>query len=292
MATKNTNKPSANSTGQAKVAASATPNVDPTTLPTQQIYSGEQERRDALAEVTALRREFDTTTAAGARAFANSAEAQAALARLDAAKSDVGMRTSAQDLQALNTVTGQGQTQALNAPSTQYFQNLYSRPDQVPTWEPPRKITTEDISKAAQSGYDYSKARYDWVWSQNPKTGQDQWVLGVIGALTQVPNRPENLDNRNFQPYADNLWRSGTITLKDFNDLYRQYGNTTLGQTILPQKSGQKAQQLDFDELTEALPEINYSQYQEILYQLALERDTDITVEDMLDKYDELYGEG
>ena len=284
-----------------KLVNPGTPKVDPTTLSTQQIYSGEEERRAALAEVTALRRQFDTTTAKGAAAFAKDPAAQAALARLDAAKSAVGMRTSAQDLQALNALSGKGDqakgaasTQALNAPSTQYFQSVYSRPDMVPTWAPPKQITEADIAAAAQKGYDYSKARYDWVWSKNPQTGKDQWVLGVIGALTQVPEKPATLTNANFSEYADKLWRSGTITLTELNDLYKQYGGGSpeeFGATRVL-RSGEKQQTVKFNELIQALPEIDYLQYQEILYQLALERDTNITVEDMLDKYDELYGEG
>jgi hypothetical protein len=45
-------------------------------------------------------------------------------------------------------------------------------------------------------------------------------------------------------------------------------------------------------ELVKALPELKYTEIQEILYQLTLERDTDITIEDILDKRDELFGEG
>lgn len=280
MAPKNTNnKP-------ATVAKAATPKVDPTTLSTPQIYSGEQARQAAIAEVTRLRREFDTTTAKGAKAFAASKEAQAALAALDQAKSNVGMRTAAQDLQALNTVTGQGQTKALNAPSQQYFQSVYNRPEAPPTWAPPRQITEEQKAAAAQQGYNYDKARYDWVWSKNPQTGQDQWVLGVVGALTQAPKKPELLDTSNYQPYASGLWTSGTATVSDVKGIYNQVGVNTTDVEWVP---GQK---VTLDDLATAVPDLDYLQYQEILYQLSLERDTDITVEDIVNKYNELYGEG
>lgn len=294
MAPKNTNKNTTPSkpAAPAKVAAAATPKVNPTTLSTPQIYSGEQERQAALQAVTDLRRQYDTTTAKGAKAFAASPEAQAALARLDAAKSAVGMRTSAQDLQALNTVTGQGQTKALNAPSTQYFESVYSRPEAPPTWAPPKKITPEQVSAAAEQGYDYSKARYDWVWSTNPKTGEDQWVLGMVGVLRQPPAKPQNLDNTNYQPYAMELWQSGSATIKDISDIYRQFGADPKEAIILVNQKGSKNKPLSFAELEQAVPEIDYLQYQEIIYQLTLERDTDITIEDILDKYDDMYGEG
>ena len=98
------------------------------------IYSTEPERQAALAEVTKLRRQFDTTTAKGAAAFAKSKEAQDALKRLDASKTAAGMRTSKQDLAALNkyatsNVATADMTPAqrkeervgLNQPSRQYF---------------------------------------------------------------------------------------------------------------------------------------------------------------------------
>jgi hypothetical protein len=275
-----------------------TPKVDPTTLSTQQIYSGEEERKAALAEVTALRRQFDTTTTKGAAAFAKDPAAQAALARLDAAKSGVGMRTSAQDLQALNALSGKGtqganatSTQALNAPSTQYFQNLYSRSDQVPTWEPPKKITESDIATAAQKGYDYSKARYDWVWGKNPKTGQEQWVLGVIGGLTQVPKRPDSLSSSNSSGYFNDLWRSGTVTVSDMINTYREVHSNPESFELLWDQKDKNAKAITWGEMAQALPELSYLEYQEVLYQLALERDTNITIEDVVNKYNEIYGE-
>ena len=282
-------QPTAPKQPAAKVAPAAQPKVNPTTLSTPQIYSGEQERKAALAEVTNLRRQYDTTTAAGAKAFAASKEAQAALARLDAAKSAVGMRTSAQDLQALNTVSGQGQTKALNAPSTQYFQSVYSRPEAPPTWAPPKKIGEQELAFAKQNNYNYDNARYDWVWSKNPKTGQDQWVLGIVGALKQPPVKPETLDNTNFQPYVSDLWMSGTATVSEIKDLYDQFGAQDINVTN-PKQSKEIAFQ--FDEIVDAIPDLDYSEYQEILYQLALERDTNITVEDVVNKYNEIYGEG
>ena len=87
----------------------------------------EAERKAALDEVTRLRREFDTTTSKGAKEFAASPEAQDALARLDAAKSAVGLRTSAEDLALLNKLEAEGKTPAqiderLNARPGAYFE--------------------------------------------------------------------------------------------------------------------------------------------------------------------------
>jgi len=70
----------------------------------------EAARQAAVAEVTRLREKFDTRTTAGARAFAADAEAQAAMAALDAAKSAVGLRTAAEDLALLNKLEAEGKT--------------------------------------------------------------------------------------------------------------------------------------------------------------------------------------
>jgi hypothetical protein len=71
----------------------------------------EAARQAAVAEVTRLREKFNTRTAAGARAFAADAEAQAAVAALDAAKSATGLRTAAEDLALLNKLEAEGKTQ-------------------------------------------------------------------------------------------------------------------------------------------------------------------------------------
>jgi len=70
----------------------------------------EAARQAAVAEVTRLREKFNTRTAAGARAFAADAEAQAAVAALDAAKTGVGLRTAAEDLALLNKLEAEGKT--------------------------------------------------------------------------------------------------------------------------------------------------------------------------------------
>lgn len=270
------------------------------------VYNAEPERRAALEEVTRLRRQFDTTTAKGAKAFAKDKEAQAALARLDAAKSAAGMRTSKQDLAALNriatsdtatmkkvdgkmtaapTKAERAVTKELNAPSKQYFkqvQQAYRNPDQVPTWAPRKEMTQQDIDEARAQGFDNTKARYDWVWNDVPGK-KPQWAIGIIGArlLPPGPYRP-GVDNA--ADYAFRAYTSDSMTAREWVDFVQQNKVTGVSNPF-----GVNINQI---ELAEALPDIRYTDLQEIIYRLTLERDTDITIEDILDKYDELYGEG
>lgn len=250
------------------------------------VYSTEAERRAALDEVTRLRREFDTTTAKGAKAFAASEEAQAALARLDAAKSAAGMRTSAQDLAALNkfatsdvasadmTPAQSRSEQALNRPSTRYFkqvQEAYSNPDIVPNWRPTQTVTPDIIQQYANYGVDASKARYDWVLVQDQQTGQSRWGVGLIGLIQQKPAdlnaaTPLDIFYSDTAPIAEARTAKG---VRSWNASWNQ---------------------VNLDELEQALPNITYSELQEIYYQLTLERDTEITIEDILDKYDDMFG--
>jgi hypothetical protein len=278
------------------------------------VYNAEPERQAALAEVTKLRRKFDTTTAKGAKAFAKDPEAQAALARLDAAKSAAGMRTSKQDLAALNRIAtsdtatmkkdGQGRmtaaptkaeravTKDLNAPSKQYFkqvQQAYKNPDVVPTWSTRKQITPEQIAEASNYNVNLNNARYDWVWYENPNTGKGRWALGIIGALENPPKETLDPDKRT---YIGGLWRSDSSTVKEINDLWKSsvtQGGAPYIENTSPTGGGNT---IDFNELEQALPKLKYSQFQEIIYRLSLERDEDITIEDILDKYDDLYGGG
>jgi hypothetical protein len=267
------------------------------------VYNTEAERRAAIQEVTALRRQFDTTTAKGAKAFAKDPAAQAALKRLDAAKSAAGMRTSAQDLAALNrittsdTATGpqrwQGRmttaptkaerdvTKQLNAPSKQYFkqvQQAYKNPDVVPTWKPPKEITPDILTQYDEAGWNASKARFDWVLIEDNQ-GRPRWAMGVIGALRKPPTEIKNPND------AMQYWMSDGISVGE------------MVRNIIPQVSGGRTwdgtlQNINFNELAEAIPEIKYSEFQEIMHQLSLAKDEDITIEDILDKYDEMFGEG
>ena len=262
-------------------------------------YDAEAERRAALAEVTALRRELKTETAKGAKAAASDPRFIAAQQRLDAAKSAAGMRTAAEDLAALNkiatadtgtsvktapgTFTAKNQTaeeravtKDLNAPSRNYFkkvQQAYKNPDVVPTWNPGKELTADVVQEYAQYGTDLSKARYDWVWREDPKTNNGSWAVGLVGALKAKPT-----DMEKATPL--DIFYSDSAPLAEARQIKNQPSwNATF-------------QNISLDELEQALPGITFSEFQEIYYQLTLERDTDITIEDILDKYDDMFGEG
>jgi hypothetical protein len=262
----------------------------------------EPERKAALAEVTALRRQFDTTTAKGAAAFAKDPAAQAALARLDTAKSAAGMRTSAQDLAALNrtatsdTATGpqrwQGRittaptkaerdvTKELNQPSKQYLRQVTQAQKEsltdetkVPFWKSNNQVTPDLIQEYANYGTDASKARFDWVWVPNEEGDGGRWGAGLVGLLQAKPvdmNKATELDIF----YSDSAPLAQARQMKNKTSWNSAFNNISL------------------DELEQALPGITFSEFQEIYYQLTLERDADITIEDILDKYDDMFGEG
>lgn len=292
------------------------------------VYSTEPERVKALEELTALRRELKTETASGARAAAKDPRFIAAKERLDAAKKAAGMRTSAQDLAALNRLsagkkTAKQVTEVLNARTMQYgaqLQEAYKNPDKVPTWSGRtrfgRKFTPEDIQFARQYDLDLRNARLDWVWYEpkddagNPIEGEASWRLGVIGAKTIPKDRSGYLSDAD---YATDLFAGDRINLGEWAKTgmgarvpamvqFTKGKPTEREQYLLDQAKGQFYTaynpfrgMLDTQkivELTQALPELKYTEIQEILYRLTLEKDTDITIEDILDKHDELYGEG
>lgn len=258
-------------------------------------WSGEAERKAALDEVTALRRELKTETAKGAKAAQSDPRFIAAQQRLDAAKSSVGMRTSAQDLAALNktatadtatmkrnveggmtaapTRAERAVTKELNAPSKDYFKQVnqaYNNPDVVPGIKVPKQITPDLIQEYAQYGTDASRARFDWVWVPGAREGKGRWGMGLVGLLKEKPTDLENADQLDIF-YSD---------------------SAPLAQAKKGPSWGTSFNGISLDELEQALPTISFSQLQEVFYQLTLERDTDITIEDILDKYDDMFGEG
>jgi hypothetical protein len=276
-------------------------------------WSGEAERRAAIEEVTKLRRELKTETAKGAKAAKSDPRFIAAQQRLDAAKSAVGMRTAAEDLAALNKTatsdtatmkrTPEGRmtaaptraeravTKELNAPSKQYFrqvQQALKNPNVVPGIEAPKQITPEQIQEASNYNVNLKNARYDWVWTENPETGKGRWALGIIGALENPPT-----SQGDPRTYVGGLWRSDSATLKEVNAAWKNAtgGSGSAGyiENTNPQGRGNI---IYFDDLETVLPDIKYSEYQEVIYRLTLEKDEDITVEDIINKYNELYGEG
>jgi hypothetical protein len=256
----------------------------------------EPERRAAIEEVTRLRRKFDTTTAKGAKAFAADPAAQAALSKLDAAKSAAGMRTSAQDLSALNRLdagpkTEKQVTQALNQPSQQYFKQVkqkYKSPE-IPNWSPSKKVTPQEVAIAEQKGVDLAGARYDWVWNLNSKDpNKGQWGVSLIGTKLLPPKQDFRPNVDNPVDYGLRAFGSEQFTVGQWYEFINQNN----ADTEAFEKTKPLPPKIDVAELAEELPDITYSQIQEIIYRLTLERDNDITIEDLLDKYDELFGEG
>jgi len=275
------------------------------------VYQTEAERRAAIEEVTRLRRQFDTTTAKGAKAFAANKEAQAAMKRLDEAKSAAGMRTRAEDLAALNRIatsdtatmkkTPDGKmtaaptkaeravTKELNQPSKQYFkqvQGAYKNPDVVPNWKPSKTLTPDIITEATNKGFDFSKARYDWVWTE-PEPGKGQWAIGLIGTKMLPPAGSFKPGQEDAGEYALKSFASDSMTAKEWFNFVQQ--NKQFAPNGFSNPFGVNVESA---EIVEALPNIRYSEIQEIIYRLTLEKDTDITIEDILDKYDEMFGEG
>jgi len=258
-------------------------------------WSGEAERRAAIEEVTKLRRELKTETAKGAKAAKSDPRFIAAQQRLDTAKSAVGMRTSAQDLAALNKIAtsdtatmkkdAEGRmtaaptraeravTKELNAPSKDYLKQMnqaYNDPSTVPGIKAPKQITPEMIQEYAQSGADASKARFDWVWTEDPKSGKGRWGIGLIGVIQQKPadiTKANQLD----------------VFYSDAAPLAQAKKETSWSATF---------NNINLDELEQVIPDITFSELQEVYYRLTLERDEDITIEDIVNKYNELYGEG
>ena len=276
------------------------------------VYSTEPERRAAVDELTALRRELKTETAAGAKTAKSDPRFIAAQARLDAAKSAGGMRTSAEDLAALNKIATRdistadmtpaqkrAERQALNQPSRQYFKqvretiNDITRPPafapriKAPDGSVTNKISQFIIDENKKYNWDYSEGRLVWALVGEP--GKEKWGVGLMGGKKIAPTV-----NIVTQELARDQWMSDTETLGEVTQKYipsitnnRGWGDSVKINQLTPGGSA-----VTLDELAEAIPEIKFTQFQEVIYQLTLEKDTDITIEDILDKYNEMYGEG
>jgi hypothetical protein len=284
------------------------------------VYSTEPERRAALEELTKLRRELKTETSAGAKAAAKDPRFIAAKERLDTAKSAAGMRTSAEDLAALNrtatsdtatmkkdaqgrmtsapTKSERAVTKELNAPSKGYFkqvQESYSNPDQIPTWKPNKTLTSDIISEANAKGFDFSKARYDWIWTESEPNfgdrvkGKGQWAIGLIGTKMLPPEKPFQAGVDDASEYALKAYASDSINAREWLNFVEQNRQSLGKGKSFTNPFGVNIQPT---EIVKALPDIKYSEIQEIVYRLTLEKDNDITIQDILNKYKELYGEG
>jgi hypothetical protein len=206
-------------------------------------WSAEQERRDAVAEITALRRELKTETAAGAKAAAKDPRFIAAQQRLDAAKTGVGMRTSAQDLAALNALDGsrtptgttatrrggavtakpttkaeRATTKALNAPSQEYFRTVtkaFQDPDNKPLLRLPeltdaiRQKLQEEFNTGNTPGFETNieDANYEWRWVEPGTIGNKKGYWGLAINTESTVKGPaiaqEEIDNASSSNASD-----------------------------------------------------------------------------------------
>lgn len=257
-----------------------TPKVDPTKLSTKEIYSGEQGRQKAVADLTALRRELKTETAAGAKAAQSDPRFIAAKQALDTAKSSVGMRTSAEDLAALNKyatsdVATKDMTPSqrreerinLNQPSQKYAESLYSRPEVPPTWTVKETTRPKDdvVKKALDNGWDILDTEYGWKWNPDVK----QW-----GAVAIAPKYVGPLPSKGAKDYATKTWFAGKINLNEYINADRGASKEDI-------------------EIAQFIPDITYSEYNKVLYALGYflrDGGFQINVDDFLSKYEELYG--
>jgi len=269
------------------------------------VYSTEPERQAAIAEVTRLRRKFDTTTAKGAKAFAADPEAQAAMARLDKAKSAAGMRTRAEDLAALNKIAtsdtatmkkdGKGGmtaaptkaeravTKDLNAPSRQYFKevkNALTNPEQRPTWEIRGQALTKDWSEQLTAkGFDVSGAKNEWILVSDPKspTGK-RWNRTVVGIKAPAPAEPFNPERDNPVNYGMQVYFAGKTTADEFNEFVKINGSALENATI----NG-----IRWSEIAENLPDVTYQDLERLFIFYGNEVDN---IEELVSAYEILFG--
>lgn len=270
------------------------------------VYSTEPERQAALAEVTRLRRKFDTTTAKGAKAFAADPEAQAAMARLDKAKSAAGMRTRAEDLAALNKIatsdtatmkkTEDGKmtaaptraertvTKELNAPSRQYFKEVKSaltNPDQRPTWEiRGLALGPTQSEELTAKGFDISGAKNEWILVNDDKspTGK-RWSRTVVGIKAPAPTEPFNPQKDNPVNYGMQVYYAGKSTVNELNQFVKA-NNSELGNATI---NG-----IRWSEIAENLPNITYQDLERLFIFYGNEVDN---IEELVSAYEILFGE-
>jgi len=238
-------------------------------------WSAEQERRDAVAELTALRRELRTETAAGAKAAAKDPRFIEAQQRLDAAKTGVGMRTSAQDLAALNkidatrTPTGttarsgrqvtaqattraeRATTQALNAPSKDYFRTVtkaFQDPENKPLLRLPeltdaiRQKLQEEFNTGNTPGFETNieDANYEWRWIEPGAANNKKGYWGMVINTESIVKGPaiaqEEIDtasSNNASDVAMKMWRSGQFSITQVTDFLNKF--PTAGQIEISQ---------------------------------------------------------
>ncbi len=273
------------------------------------VYSTEPERQAAIAEVTRLRRQFDTTTAKGAKAFAADPEAQAAMARLDKAKSAAGMRTRAQDLAALNKIATsdtatmkkdeQGRmtaaptraeravTKELNAPSRQYFKqvkNALTNPEQRPTWQPGKvTLDPEQKDRLVADGDDISEATSDWILVKDDKSPSGKrWNRTIVGIKAPMPKNPFDPQVDSAYNYGLQVYLSGKTNVSEFNKFVKE--NNTSGRGL----ENATINNIRWSEIAENLPDITYQELERLFLFYGNEVDN---IEELVSAYEILFGE-
>ena len=269
------------------------------------VYQTEPERRAAIDEVTRLRRKFDTTTAKGAKAFAADPEAQAALARLDAAKKAAGMRTSAEDLAALNKIATsdtatmkkdeQGRmtaaptkaeravTKELNQPSKQYFKEVKSaltNPEQRPTWEIRGTVLTPEWTQELTSkGFDISEAQNEWVLVDDPKSPSGKrWGRTIVGIKAPAPKEPFNPAKDDPFNYGMQVYFAGKSTASEFNNFVQSNNGSLATGTF----NG-----ISWADIAQNLPNATYQQLERLFTFYGNQVDN---IEELVSAYEILFG--
>ncbi len=266
------------------------------------VYGVEPERRAAVEELTALRRELKTETAKGAKAAAKDPRFIAAKERLDKAKSAAGMRTSAEDLAALNriatsdTATMKEQdgkmvpaptkaeravTKQLNQPSRQYFNQVKQalvNPEQRPTW----KVSGDPLAptwrkELEAKGFDTSEAESEWILVDDEKspTGK-RWNRTVIGIKAPAP--AEYTERDTPVGYGMQLFMSGKANIDQMNEFVTSKGGTLGNSTF----NG-----ILWSEIAENLPGITYKDLERLFIFYGNEVDN---IEELVAAYEMLYG--
>lgn len=273
------------------------------------VYGTEPERQKAVEELTALRRELKTETAAGAKAAKSDPRFIAAQQRLDAAKSAAGMRTSAQDLAALNKiatsetgtqvrsgqkkVTAAGQSKAdqaitkqLNAPSRQYFNQIkdaLTNPEQRPTWEVRGTILAPtQKQELITKGFDVSGAKNEWILIDDEKspTGK-RWGRTVVGIKAPAPKEAFNPSKDNPTSYGMQVFLAGKSTADEFDKFVTKNSD---GRRALENAA---INNIRWSEIADNLPNITYQDLERlfIYYGNRVE-----TVEELVAAYEILFG--
>lgn len=272
------------------------------------VYGTEPERQKAVQELTALRRELKTETAAGAKAAKSDPRFIAAQQRLDAAKSAAGMRTSAEDLAALNRIATsdtatmkkdeQGRmtaaptraernvTKQLNQPSRQYFGQVKQalvNPEQRPTWEVKGTVLApKQQQELTAKGFDVSGAKNEWILvdDENSPTGK-RWNRTVVGIKAPAPKDPFDPTKDNPANYGMQVFFAGKSTANEFDEFVTNNSN---GRRALENATFNG---IRWSEIADNLPNITYQELERLFVYYGNQVDN---IEELVSAYEILFG--